>query len=428
MKVATRLVLSGKGNFFAAAARVLSSALAPNATAFDGNEIEEPSANAPGESASAQTEGDSGQEKSWNEVAPGLTVGGSLRFRYEVRDDFKFNEGAAGNDEDFLLPQMRINLDWAPVDWLGFYVEAQDARMFGEQAINDKAVPTIFADGLDLHQAYADLKSAFLKMRAGHQKLNFGSQRLVGALEWVNTARVFDAALVTLGTHKERTVDVFASKVVPVNPQEHNGHGKTGNRMFDSELLGVYYTDWMAFEGSQLESYWLLRRNSLLADEVHTLGMRFERKGSSWDSNLEVAGQLGDFQGMQHRALAAHGGVGRSWSDTRLGVAYNFASGDSDPNDSRHGTFDNLYPTNHKFYGYMDLFAWQNLHNFETTFKWKTHGWAARVAYHAFWLPEAGTDAWYNAGGGGGSQGQQPRRERLCRQRGRRHRIPCVLG
>ncbi len=162
----------------------------------------------------------------------------------------------------------------------------------------------------------------------------------------------------------------------------------------------MYYTDWMTLEGSQLESYWLLRRNSLLADAVNTLGVRFERKGDSWDSNLEVSGQLGDFQGMQHRALAAHGGVGRNWDATRLGVAYNYASGDSDPNDNRHGTFDNLYPTNHKFYGYMDLFAWQNLHNFETTFKWKMRGWAARIAYHAFWLPEAGTDAWYNAGGG----------------------------
>ena len=40
-------------------------------------------------------------------------------------------------------------------------------------------------------------------------------------------------------------------------------------------------------------------------------------------------------------------------------------SGDDDPTDGVHATFDNLYPLNHVYYGYMDLFALQNLRNVE---------------------------------------------------------------
>ena len=34
-----------------------------------------------------------------------------------------------------------------------------------------------------------------------------------------------------------------------------------------------------------------------------------------------------------------------------------------DPADGDTDTFQNLFPTNHKFYGYADFFAWQNIHN-----------------------------------------------------------------
>ena len=47
----------------------------------------------------------------------------------------------------------------------------------------------------------------------------------------------------------------------------------------------------------------------------------------------------------------------------RIGVEYNYVSGDGDPLDGDIGTFQNLFPTNHKFYGFMDVFSWQHMHN-----------------------------------------------------------------
>ena len=86
---------------------------------------------------------------------------------------------------------------------------------------------------------------------------------------------------------------------------------------------------------------------------------------------------------------------------TRLGGAYNLGSGDDDPADGIHRTFDNLYPLNHAFYGYMDFFALQNLHNLELTAETPLPGGVtARVALQDFALAEPHTDAWYNAGAG----------------------------
>ena len=148
----------------------------------------------------------------------------------------------------------------------------------------------------------------------------------------------------------------------------------------------------------------LLRRESDLEDEVHSVGGRFETKMDPWDFDGEVATQFGDYRGNDHRAFAAHFGLGYTLAvepAARIGVAYNVATGDSDPSDGRHRTFDNLYPLNHAYYGYMDLFSWQNMHNAEATLQtkiWKEI--SLRVAYQAFWLHQEDEDAWYNAGAG----------------------------
>ncbi len=154
---------------------------------------------------------------------------------------------------------------------------------------------------------------------------------------------------------------------------------------------------------TQLEGYGFLRRSSGFGDEVYTLGGRFATKLGAWDFDGELPGQFGTYGGVNHQAFALHVGGGYTWQSfyhSRLGLAYNFASGNSS-NGRNHTTFDNLFPTNHAHYGYMDFFSWQNLHNLEVTWKMTlVKKLVLRLAYHAFWLPETDSDAWYNAGTG----------------------------
>ena len=101
-------------------------------------------------------------------------------------------------------------------------------------------------------------------------------------------------------------------------------------------------------------------------------------------------------------AFAAYIGGGYNFDSPwtpRLYVEYNFASGDDNATDGNIETFQNLFPSNHKFYGYMDLFSWQNLQNVLASFRVKpTKQTSIQVDYNAFWLANT-NDAWYRANG-----------------------------
>lgn len=345
----------------------------------------------------------------WQQLSPTLRIGGSVRLRYENKRNFAFGATKASNNQDYWLQQLRIHLRWQPSVHTALYIEGQDARLyhaFGSNAVNRSATPNIFEDHFDLHQAYLDImvggKGARSRMRLGRQKLNLGVQRMVASLEWVNTARVWDGLRMTTHIGSEHTIDLFSTRLVPVNPTAANNHQTTGSRMFNSSFHGIYYTNHnQILPETQLELYALLRRETRINDRVFTWGSRFDYQPTLWHSDGEVMLQNGTYGGLRQRAYALHIGVGRKLPAWRSDVsaAYNLGSGDSNSNDGRQQTFDNLYPLNHAYYGYMDFFALQNMQNIEVVAKRKlANGWLLRLAWQGFWLQKAVSDGWYNAG------------------------------
>jgi len=334
-----------------------------------------------------------------------VKIGGSLRLRGEWKRNAQFGAETEANDEDYGLSQLRLWADLDLAEWFDAHIELQDAHIFDQDAIDDTAVPSVFADELDLHQGYLDVRpsqSEPIMFRLGRQKFNMGEQRLVSPLEWVNTARVWDGVRLNYGERNDRMFDLFASVLVPVDPTAFNDREDSGNRMMDSQFHGIYVTDWNLLTEGQVEAYLLYRKHDALDDKIYTFGARAVRKWGSWSANAEGAGQTGTFIGTDHSAWMAHAEVAKTLSEKAgtIGAALNMGSGDADPLDDTHKTFDNLYPLNHAFYGYMDYFALQNLRNLELSYKVKTpHGVLLRIAYQAFWLLEPETDAWYVATG-----------------------------
>lgn len=333
-----------------------------------------------------------------------LKLTASIRSRYEIRNDWKFNDSLAGNDEDYLLNQFRLGLDWAVDENFAVMLEGQEALMSGEDAVDDSATPNIYSDDFDLHQANitTNFDSGFVK--AGRQKIKYGQERLLGSFEWSNTARAFDLLLVRLGESEKRSLDFFAGKPVSIDTNSFNDWSESNNRYADSELYGAYYTDKESLEDSVIEAYYLLRHASDFDDKVHTVGHRFENKyREDMIFDAEIAGQFGDFAGLDQRAWALH--LANKWvfnkdKQASVNVAYNYASGDDDSTDSKHGTFDNLYPTNHMHYGYMDFLSWQNMHNIETSLSFMpADDFTLKLAWQNYWLAET-ADAWYGAGMG----------------------------
>jgi hypothetical protein len=137
--------------------------------------------------------------------------------------------------------------------------------------------------------------------------------------------------------------------------------------------------------------------------DANTFGTRWKGKHCCWLWEVEGGYQFGGFDTRDQSAGFLTGGLGREWSKASwkpaLWAYYDWASGDRDPADGTHGTFNQLFPLGHKYLGYADLVARQNINdvNFiwtaSPTPKLKLLAW-----YHIFFLDQA-RDALYNANG-----------------------------
>jgi len=356
-------------------------------------------------------------------------LGGQVRVRYEIFDkgpsfDFPtrdFQSHGADNENAYLLVREKVHLGYAPTAWGSAFVEARDSSSTGDSNAKNPG-----ADQLDLHQGYISLGqpgACPASLKVGRQEFIYGDERLVGNSDWGNTARVFDAAKARL-SFKDTWVDFFSSRVILVD--NHNFNMPNDYDWFS----GVYASTRALVPFQQTEAYVLARdtaAGSLKANaggspdsagagprDILSVGVRFQSlpgKLGAWDYTVEAVGQLGSVNNgakrvdQEAQALAASGGY--TWKEAfgspRVGIEYDFSSGDSDPKDGVSHTLDNLFPTNHKHYGTMDLVGWRNMHDLRGSFSLKpAKGLSVTVDYHSFWLADT-RDYFYPQSGGGRS-------------------------
>ncbi|MDB6030988.1 MAG: hypothetical protein JWM16_1326 [Verrucomicrobiales bacterium] len=362
-------------------------------------------------------------------------LGTQVRFRYEIRDNFGI-AGAGATSVDFsqnpvakvdnayFLHRFKPHVGYT-AEWFSAYVEGR-----GSGSTGDKRNPNPESDGpFDLHQAYVTLgnhKEFPLSVKVGRQELSYGDERLIGSFDWNNIGRVFDAAKLRWQT-PYFAADLFSGRVsIP-----YDNHFNMPNDY--DWFSGLYMTSKLI--PKQTTDFYVLSRNTSSkspgvlvpasgaailrgpsARDIYTVGLRVKSlplEFGNWDYSAELMGQYGHFndpgkpagsdRSLEHQAFAAYVGGGYTWNETayvpRVGLEYNFATGDSDPTDNKHETFENLFPTNHKFYGYMDLVSLQNIHNVRLMTSVKPlPRLTLQAEGHAFWLADT-HDNFYAANG-----------------------------
>ncbi len=309
-----------------------------------------------------------------------------------------------GEQDGFLLTRVRVGVEGRPAGWFRVFLEGQDAQAMGLRADPD---PPLFEDTLDLRQAYVeffDRRRQGWGVRLGRQELVFGEERLIGAFNWGNTARTFDALRLFYARPQMR-VDLFVSSVVVIRDGAFNRHEEGAN------LHGLYGSFQNLVPQGTVEGYVLWRTRPRVRSErgqvgdadVFTWGTRWV--GSvvgGLQYGMELAGQRGDWAGDAVRAWALHLRLGHRWRgqvSPHLLVEYNRASGDRDPQDGRQQTFDQLFPTNHDKYGIADQVGWRNMHNLRVGMGLElSRRVRGQLDYHSFWLVQK-RDALYGAGG-----------------------------
>jgi Alginate export len=334
-----------------------------------------------------------------NEVLPSwLRVRGEFRERVEGFENAGFTRT---RDDLYWLTRVRLNATVIANEALSFQVQAQDARV-ARKTVGPTGAP--FKAPFDLRMAFADVGSATgpVTVRVGRQELVYGEQRLVGHVSWLNAARTFDGAKITLRS-KALSVDAFATSVVRILDGAFDKSGN-GNR-----FLGVYATAPKLIPLGTLEPYVFWRRDVNLRTETATLGDLEQttvgvrvagRLPARFDYGVEMALQRGSLGSDDIEAWAGHWQLRESLPGrlaARLVGEYNYASGDEDATDGVRGTFDQLYPTPHDKYGLADQIGWKNVHHVRTGVELTPiKAWPVSVNYHSWWLAEE-RDAVYAA-------------------------------
>ncbi|MBI3695257.1 MAG: alginate export family protein [Acidobacteria bacterium] len=294
-----------------------------------------------------------------------------VRFSGEYRARFEgFTGGGSRRDSEdaYFLNRFRLNLKLQPADWMKFVFQGQDARVFGNDIVGS-APP--YQDTMDLRMAYLELgdpEKKPLSVRVGRQELAFGEQRLVGALNWTNASRTFDAVRATF-RYKGYRLDAFAASVVNIRDGEFN------KRLDGNNLHGLYGGIEKLVPKATLEPYvlWRLARGR----DFKTVGLRWVGKlPASFDYGLEMAEQVGTTDARAGHWVLGYTIKGAQYKP-RVFAEYNYAS----------PRFDTLYPTGHDKHGLADQASWRNIHHLRPGVEVKpSPKWLLTSSYHSFWL------------------------------------------
>jgi hypothetical protein len=337
-----------------------------------------------------------------------VKIGGELRYRLELRDDFTFNDDTYEDDAVHLLrTRLHVDVDTGPL--VRLFVQGQDSESFASSSLNRT---NGFIDRLDLRQLFVELTSPAeavpLKLKVGRQELAYGEQRFLGAFDWSNVARVFDAIKMSWTPTAWAQIDAWFSQVVladRVGPDSAD-HGEN--------FYGLY-TSLKPLKDHVLDTFLFIRhdRDNELRGEIashrgqlkeYTLGNRLRGKRANIDYGVEWAWQFGSRAHEDIEAWAWHNELGYTFAEVpwspRLGMEYNHGSGDDDASDGRVGNFDNLFPTNHLHYGYIDFASLRNLDHLEANVTVKPAKPLTLAAKHHWFRRDTNKSAWFNAGQG----------------------------
>jgi hypothetical protein len=339
-----------------------------------------------------------------------------FRHRLESRDNFDFSD-MRDDVDTFHLLRTRLGITYNPVKPLSLFIQGQDSRISNA----DFDVTTTFENFMDIRQLWVNYEERLMfeplqlnkaSIKVGRQEFSYGAQRLLGAFNWSNVAQTFDGG--KAGFHfapAHLSVDLFGGDKSPIkSPRE-------ADDLFDAsvkERIYGYYASAKEFGETLIEQYWINRQswknisfgpNGSSEVNNHTVGGRLKKTFKNGiDYELELARQFGNFRDRDVEAMMGVGIIGYTWEynpwKPRVGFEFDYGSGDSDPTDSSMKTFDNLYPTNHLFYGFADFISLQNLNDYRYQFSFKPHKkWKVQTDLHMIYL-DTPKDSWYNVGRG----------------------------
>ena len=317
-------------------------------------------------------------------LAQSIEVSGQVRPRSEYRDPAV----GATDAEFFTSLRTRLSARYTGETAVSAFVQLQDVRFLGEEA---STLGDFSADALDMHQAWVQLgpDEAWVSVRAGRQEAAYGGERLVGAVGWAQQGRSFDGARVRVNPWAGARIDGLAFQL---------SESASAVQEFDAVFWGAYAVLDVG-RAQTLDLFVLHQQNEIPDSETDqwTSGLRWAGARGGWAYRVEGAWQTGERLTQDVDAYFVAARLGRDFAEGRAGLTLwaDYLSG-SPPGNEEIGAFDTLFGTNHKFYGYADLFldiplntGGRGLADLAVKGRWQVDDdWRADVALHRFFVAE----------------------------------------
>jgi hypothetical protein len=337
-----------------------------------------------------------------------VSFGAQLRERLELWDDFNFGDPAGiGHDDAFLLTRVLFHADLHVTPWLRVFAQGKSSFSLDRELAGGERKSDV--DQIDLQNGFVDLMlpefgGAHVTLRAGRQELSFGAQRLVSPLDWSNVRRTFDGVSTIVSCDRWQATG-FWTRPVRVNRYDANDWG------MNDDFYGIYATGLVGSADVRTDLYWLGidRRSSTVngttgSEERQTLGGRVFSTIPNTPLDVEVEGayQFGEIGSSDISAYMVASQLGW-WLETlrmspRFFVGFDWASGDRTPGGDVE-TFDQLFPLQHQYYGFIDAIARKNAVDGQIGVVLRPYpGTTASLSSHHFWRADD-DDALYDASG-----------------------------
>ncbi len=336
-----------------------------------------------------------------------LSVGGEERIRQMNEVNGRLN----GRDDNYQLLRSRVYADLWYQDKVRLYVEYIDAQIY-----NQNLPPRpIDVNHSDLLNAFAEIKlleldGAPVYVRGGRQELCFGSQRLISPLDWANTRRTFEGLM--LYRYSENfDASLFWTQPVIIDPKRFDSVDDKQNfsglwltyRPMTGQAIDLYYLD-LDNANHNVSGQFAGASRVQGSFNTSTFGSRYAGNYQDLLFDFEGMYQFGPWSNQTTSAAAYTAALGWNFSKVpttpQFWVSYDFATGDHNPGRSdTHGTFNQLFPFGHYYFGFLDLVGRQNIEdlNFQAV-TWPTKWITCFAQYHLFRL-DSGRDAMYGPAG-----------------------------
>ena len=365
-----------------------------------------------------------------------LTISGDLRVRPEFRNNTTF--GARKANTFFVQQWVRIGFNYSISPDVTFFFQPQYSKNWGAGTPVD-ANQGASNGAIYSRQAFMLVRNFLvpnLTIKAGRQLVVWGNHRMFGHFDWNNVGWSHDGVTLNYKLNKTTSLNVgwlrtddnrdcpsaASGGCINTAPPMVDGQPNPrapGTATDDADI--IYVRAPMKVAGLVLEPTYIWQSggtgpagsvNARPSNQSrHTLGGRAVKKFSAGsarvDATMEGYYQFGEIGGpgmnrdMDIQAYAFHFDAGLTLPvpmQPRLSAEFNTASGDSDATDGDYEGFDQLYPTNHIHFGYMDRMSWKNMNHLAFGLQLRPNADSHfEVTGHFFSLKEE-ADGWYHAG------------------------------